>query len=158
VNRGYLIQDATIVHGQKVQGHFTWAELEALYPEDPVFEAARGHGLKHGNTLSLHVNGSITIVSCSGPKWNEEQLVKARSAAAALHFWNLPEPEFPVIVSEGVLETLRLMAAGLRDQEIAIELGVKIETIRQRRNLAYQRTGTKTPAHLVSFVIKNGWI
>lgn len=157
IDNRFVLADPTIVHGQKENGHFTWSELEGLYPENPVFKAATRFGLTEGNTLSLSIGGSRTILSCSGPKWDETQLKCAKAATSGLHSLFAPVATAPA-ASKKELEVMRLMSGGLRDLDISEELGIKLETVRMRRRRFYEKTGTVNPASAISFAIRNSWI
>ena len=157
VDRGFLLQDPTIIHGQKHRGHFTWAELEALYPGNPVMRSARDFGLTEGNTISLKIDGICTILSCTGGRWTYDEVRQAKAAASALHYLVAPE-SYPKIFKSAELDVIQLMADGFKDQEIAARLRVKVETIRKRRQSCYEKSGAKSPASLVSFAITNGWL
>ncbi|UWQ93016.1 LuxR family transcriptional regulator [Rhodobacteraceae bacterium M382] len=157
VEKRFLNFDPTIIHGQKRCGHFTWSELDAKYPDNPVFREAAKFGLSEGNTLSLNICGSRTIVSCAGRKWNADDVRKAKAAASALHCLQASEP-YPVVATDKELDVLDLMASGLHDREISERLGIKLESVRMRRRRVYEKTGTTSPASVISFAIKNCWI
>ena len=157
VENRFLIDDPTIFHGQRFTGHFTWSELNRLYPANPVFPAAQRFGLNEGNTLSLRMNGLCTILSSAGAAWTYSEMRRAQAAAAGLHALHAPEP-VKILLTGKELEGLDLMALGLKDREIADQLGIKLETVRQRRQNSYDKTGARSPASVVSFAIKNGWI
>lgn len=157
VDNRLLDRDPTILHGQKNCGHWSWGELERLYPGSEVFSAAKSFGLTEGNTVSICVQGLRTIASCSGPRWSPDELKQATAAVAGLHMLHVQfAPERPF--SDRAADVLRLMAAGLQDREIAEELRIKPETVRQRRSQALQRTDSQTHSQLISLCIKNGWV
>ncbi|SPJ30973.1 hypothetical protein TRM7615_04510 [Falsiruegeria mediterranea M17] len=149
--------DPTILHGQKNAGHFTWGKLSELYPDNPVMLGAAEAGMKEGNTLSLRMNGVCAIFSGDGPIWNNTQVQQAAAATSGLAFMFGEQP-MPCILANPEMDVVRLMADGAKDREIAERLGVKIETIRKRREKAYDLTGTRSPASLLSFVIRNCWL
>jgi DNA-binding CsgD family transcriptional regulator len=157
VKRGFLEKDPTIWHGLEHSGHFLWSDLARQYPDSPIFSDAKNFGMSEGNTLSLNLNGTTTIASCAGPAWSEEMRRDALAAVAGLHFLHAPNTAPPNVPS-GTLDVLKQMERGLRDQEIADELGVKVETVRKRRATGLDATSTKTAYQLLSFSIRNGCI
>lgn len=157
VQSGFLREDPTIIHGQKHAGHFLWSDLNRMYPGNPVFSAAKRFDLEQGNTLSMRINGDVAIVSCAGHAWTDQEQTSARAALAGLYEMVMP-PKHQFGLTEKVLDVVRLMTQGLRDIQIAEELGIKLETVRARRAKAQQITGAKSPAQLVSVVIKSGSI
>jgi len=157
VEQGWMAVDPTITHGQKTTGHFTWSRLSELYPDNPVMLGAAEAGMPEGNTLSLCVNGVRAIFSGDGTAWHQAQVQQAVSATSGLAFMFGEQP-MPCILAKPEMDVVKLMSEGVKDREIAERLGVKIETIRKRREKAYDLTGTRTQASLLSFVITNCWL
>ncbi len=157
VKENLMLSDPTILHGQMNIGHLSWAQLEARYPDNAVFSEARRFGLSEGNTISVKIAGSTTVASCSGPLWTDIEIKNAKAAISGLHQIELPT-EIANPLSGRSMAVLQLMSEGCVDRVIADRLHIKIETVRQRRNSAYQATGTTTGSELISHVIKNGWI
>jgi DNA-binding CsgD family transcriptional regulator len=157
IEAGFVANDPTIIHGRKHTGWFTWSELDRLYPGNPVLKEAREFDMPEGNTLSIRVNRKPIIVSCSGPAWTPDQVSEARSAALGL-LGLIDSEQMPTLISPKSLEVIRLMCKGLRDKEIATELGIKLETVRQRRTTAQHSLGANTSAQLISETIQLGLI
>ncbi len=157
IEQGYLEQDPTITHGNENSGYFTWKELSELYPGSPVWDAARGFGLGVGSTISVQISGVRTIASFSGPAFSATDLARAKASVFGLHGLFAPEDQ-GIVLPGKVVEVLKLMARGFRDKEIAERLSLKIESIRRRRLVAHQVTGTRTIPELMSLVTKNGLI
>lgn len=157
VVNNFVSLDPTITHCANRPGYYTWAELEEMFPENPVLAAAHEFGLTEGNTISMKIGGVTTIASCSGAAWTEEEITRASAAISSLHFMAKPKVG-RVSLKSHTIEVLQLMADGIRDREIAERQGVKLETVRLRRKIAYEQTGTGTQAELISFAIKNGVI
>lgn len=160
VAKSYIQIDPTIQFGLTQTGHITWSQLGRRHPEtESFFGDAKGYGLKDGNTLSIRSSGGISILSCSGPKWQDDEIKRASAALhglAALH--STPENMQGVALNEREKDVLRLMCSGLKDQDIADVLGVKVETVRARRRKAMQATDTSTIAQLISEVTKKSLI
>lgn len=158
VDQAYLLSDPTIQFGLSSTGWVTWKELERLFPSSKAFfEDAATYGLHHGNTLAISADGRISVLSCSGPEWSAEELRIARAALYALHALEF-EPSNAITLTAPVKDVLRMMCSGCKDQEIAENLGVKLETVRARRRTAMQALEAKTSAQLISQVIKFGLI
>ncbi|MDE4175771.1 LuxR family transcriptional regulator [Phaeobacter sp. PT47_59] len=158
VEASYLLVDPTIQYGLCSTGHITWKGLERLYPDTKAFFAdAASYGLTEGNTLAFSLDGTTSILSCSGPEWNKNELCVARAALLGLHGLQLEEGQ-PSQLSSGVKDVLCLMCSGCRDEEISIRLNVKIETVRSRRRSAMISLDAKNSAQLISKVIKFGLI
>lgn len=159
VDHGLISDDPTIEFGLTTQGHITWGELLGRYPDNRVLTGASKFGLTHGNTLSIAINGQRSILSTAGAPWSDGDIEIARSALSALHALHaLHARKRTDNVPDHVLSTVRLMVTGLRDDQIAERLGVKVETIRQRRQKAYSISGTNTPAGLGAYAQKAGWL
>ena len=158
VDQSYLLVDPTIQYGLSSTGWATWKELERLFPASKTFfEDAAAFGLNHGNTLAISADGRVSVLSCSGPEWRGEDLRIARAALYALHALEF-EPSNAITLTAPVKDVLRMMCNGCKDQEIADNLGVKLETVRARRRTAMQALEAKTSAQLISQVIKFGLI
>ncbi|WP_259973812.1 helix-turn-helix transcriptional regulator [Leisingera aquaemixtae] len=158
VDQAYLLVDPTIQFGLSSTGWVTWNDLERLFPSSKTFfEDAANYGLVHGNTLAISADGRVSVLSCSGPKWRDEELRIARAALYALHALEY-EPSQSITLTAPVKDVLRMMCNGCKDQEIAENLGVKLETVRARRRTAMQALDAKTSAQLISQVIKFGLI
>lgn len=158
VDQGYLMTDPTVQFGLSSTGEATWKELERLFPSSRAFfDDAANYGLRHGNTLAIRADGRVSILSCSGPEWNSDDLRVARAALHALHALEY-EPDSPITLSAPIKDVLRLMCSGCKDQEVADRLGVKLETVRARRRTAMLALEAKTSAQLISQVIKFGLI
>lgn len=160
VERLFIQTDPTVQFGLSRTGHVTWKQLQELYPESKTFFDEAAHfGLRHGNTLSLRIDGQISVLSCSGSPWSEQELRMADAALRGLAvLLSKPREGGDFGLPERVKDVLALMVSGARDQEIAEILSIKIETVRARRQLAFQLTNTRTIAQLISEVIKNGLI
>ncbi len=157
VDHQLIKSDPTVTHGEKYSGHWTWDELAEIYPSATVFEAAAKFGLENGNTLSMRVNGAVLIASCSGAKWDKGELAQARAALSGLYYLHTESPSQTPVTPRS-LDVLRLMCDGLRDQDIADKLGVKLETVRKRRTLALTSTETTTAPQCIRLLIKNDWL
>lgn len=157
---GYIKKDPTIKFGHARTGHVTWKQLQHLYPDSKdFFEDAVEHGLVEGNTLSMRVEGQVCLLSCSGKPWGDLERREAKACLSALGVLKAsPKQTKSFDIPERVLEVLRLMSGGAKDQEIASLLGVKIETVRARRKSAFNLTSTSTTSQLISEVIKAGAI
>ncbi|MVO16822.1 helix-turn-helix transcriptional regulator [Parasedimentitalea huanghaiensis] len=160
ISQRFIQIDPTIQFGLSKTGHFTWAELEAQFPDSKTFfTEARKYGLVKGNTLSIRVEGQVSILSGSGPAWQDQEL---KIASATLHALAVlaanPNSQNTVLLPDRVKDVLYLMADGVKDKAIADILGIKVETVRARRRSAFQATETVTIAQLMSKVIKNGLI
>lgn len=59
-------------------------------------------------------------------------------------------------ISPRELEVLRCVVRGLRNKEIAAELGVGIKSVETYRSRVMRRSGSTTPAELVRFAVKHG--
>ncbi|UWQ27284.1 autoinducer binding domain-containing protein [Leisingera sp. M523] len=158
VAQRYLDLDPTIKFGVAGTGSITWEELRVRYPEsERFFDDAARHGLIQGNTLSIHVDGQVSIVSSSGPKWTDAERRLAKAALYTLYSLHHEQTRH-YSISRQAQDVLRLMCAGFKDQEIAERLGVKLETVRQRRRGAMQAVEATSTAQLISLVIKFGLI
>ena len=155
VEHDYMSDDPTILHGLRTSGHFTWNDLNKLYPQNRVLENARRFGMSEGNTIAVHIEGAISIASCAGPVWTTEKIRTAKGIVSALHYLFCDDHDHPVI-SDGAKNVLKLMIAGYRDDDIAKKLGIKIESVRQRRYTAMEKLDAQTQSHLISKVIKFG--
>lgn len=158
VSQRYFNVDPTIKFGLTSTGVTTWDDLKVRYPcSERFFRDAARHGLTQGNTLAVHVDGQVSIMSCSGPRWTEEEQRLAKASLYAVHSLHHRDTRHHSI-SKQAQDVLRLMCEGFKDQEIAKKLGVKLETVRQRRRGAMQATEATSTAQLISLVIKFGLI
>ncbi|MFS4582919.1 helix-turn-helix transcriptional regulator [Phaeobacter sp. C3_T13_0] len=107
--------------------------------------------------MSVQVDGQISIVSCSGPEWCEQERRIAKAALYAIHAIHHRESR-RYTIKEKSKEVLRLMCAGYQDREIAEWLGIKLVTVRQRRQAPMQAVEASSTAQLISLVIKFGLI
>ncbi|MFV1933204.1 autoinducer binding domain-containing protein [Phaeobacter gallaeciensis] len=159
----YLVQryfdlDPTIHFGKTATGFTTWDELRLHYPNsNKFFDDAARFGLSEGNTLSIHVDGQVSILSCSGPRWKDTERRLAKAALYTIHAIHHRDSS-RFVIKEKSKDVIRLMCAGCQDREIAERLGVKLETVRQRRQTAMQALEATSTAQLISLVIKYGLI
>ncbi|MFV1492366.1 autoinducer binding domain-containing protein [Phaeobacter sp. JH18-32] len=154
----YFDQDPTIHFGKSATGFTTWEDLRRDYPgSNKFFDDAARFGLGEGNTLSVHVDGQVSILSCSGPKWGDTERRLAKAALYSIHAVH-HRSSCRFSIKEKSKDVIRLMCAGLQDREIAERLGVKLETVRQRRQTAMQAVEASSTAQLISLVIKYGLI
>lgn len=153
----FILSDPTIVHGQKSSGHITWRELNQLYPNSIVMTEARKHGLAQGNTMALHIEGAVCIASGEGPAWDQKQQRLARAALAGL--FQLHKPENPAIdLDPKLIEIIRPLSQGFRDDEIAEQIGKKVDTVRKRRVKALKLLNAKTSVEMVAKAVKMGLV
>jgi DNA-binding NarL/FixJ family response regulator len=61
-------------------------------------------------------------------------------------------------ISPRELEVLRCIVRGLRNKEIAAELGIGIKSVETYRSRVMKRSGSSTPAELVRFAFKQGLV
>lgn len=156
VENDFINIDPTITFAQSEIGHISWSKLAADYPNNQVMTESPKFGLGEGNTLSVSINGRRSLASGAGPVWPKSLLPRLVLALGTLH--RLHARYEAAKLNPKMIEVITLLANGFRDQEIAAKLGVKIETVRTRRNSAYAKTGTKTPAHLVATCLREGLI
>lgn len=157
ISKGYLQLDPTIKHSLEYPGHVTWTELKNRFPSNPVLVDAERFGMSEGNTLSVFIDGSISIVSCAGKPWNQSEVDLAMSLLSALHHIHKRPAKKPVL-TPAILAVLKLMSDGLKDHEIAERLGVKKVTVSQRKQRAYELLECKTAAQTISKVVRLGLI
>lgn len=155
-----ILKDPTIQFGLSKAGHTTWQNLEREFPDSiDFFSEARRFGLSKGNTLSVCIQGQVSILSCSGEPWGKNDLCIAKAALLALAVLAAdPNVKKCDPLAEREKDVIYLMADGWKDQRIADHLELKVESVRARRRSAFQATGTTTIAQLISKVIKNDLI
>jgi DNA-binding NarL/FixJ family response regulator len=97
-----------------------------------------------------------------------ETLLEAIRAAASGHVWLPPELQLPVLtalrggerplLSRRERQIVRLVALGLRNAEVAHELGISEETVKKHLNTVFHKLGIRDRVELALSAIKLGII
>lgn len=89
---GLVLQDPTVLWGFANQGRVDWADLEDTSPAK-VMQQASDFGLKHGLTIALDQNDSLTIASFANRTraFTEAEADALEAAVQALH--NITAPD-----------------------------------------------------------------
>lgn len=150
---------------------FEWSELGRFMKLGPkqhfILERSRYFGIGDGLTLPVHVPGepagSCSFAVAAGLELPRRriacaELIGAYAFRAARRLMNFPRSGCPPHLSRREVQCLRLVAAGKTDWEIAVILGISVETARQylkHARLAYQAV---TRAQLVVFGLRDQWL
>jgi DNA-binding CsgD family transcriptional regulator len=155
----YALEDATLSWGMKTTGVATWSEIEKVTGKSGAFNLARSFGIESGVCFSAVVNGQSSIASLSlrsGANIHAQTLISILSllSAAAMEI-PCSEPRTS-IYNYKTMEYIKLAAAGLKDADIAEQLGLTIHGARNRRKKALAEIGANTTAQAIYMIATQG--
>lgn len=139
-------------------GTIRWADL---LNDDPyhVIRQAAAFGLRHGAAVSVKDKGdsalrSFGVFARVDRDFQDEELTLLSRHVAARHEQLAP----PSNLTAAELEALSMMREGLRQKEIAYQLGVTEGAVKQRLRSAKKKLGAQTAAQAAAMALDFGLI
>jgi LuxR family quorum-sensing system transcriptional regulator CciR len=171
VGGGLLPNDPVHLASRKANAAFLWTELGSLVALRPehraIFERSRHFGLGDGLTVPVNVpgepSGSCSFAVRRGRELPRErmlcaELVGSHAFRAARRLAHLPASGSRPHLSRREVQCVRLVAAGKTDWEIAIILGIGVETAHQYVKRARTAYDAVSRAQLVALGLRDDWL
>jgi LuxR family quorum-sensing system transcriptional regulator CciR len=171
VDGGLLRHDPVHFASRKANAAFLWSELGSLVElrreHLAIFERSRQFGLGDGLTVPVNVpgepGGSCSFAVRRGRDLPRErllcaELVGSHAFRAARRLARLPASGARPHLSRREVQCVRLVAAGKTDWEIAVILGIAVETARQYVKRARSAYGAVSRAQLVALGLRDDWL
>lgn len=100
---GLVLQDPTVLWGFANQGRINWADLEDTSPAK-VMKQAADFGLKHGLTIALEDNGSLSIASFASTlrDFTTDEADALEAGVKELHDITAPDQNLSVDTTEAL--------------------------------------------------------
>jgi DNA-binding NarL/FixJ family response regulator len=130
----------------------TYADDESLFPA--LQAGALGYLTKDASAEEIE----RAIRSVAAGNTHLDPAVQQRLIAAVLepHPGARPTPELPADLTPREVETLKLIAAGLSNAEIAASLFVSDATVKTHINRVFRKTGARDRAQAVRYAYEHG--
>ncbi len=145
----YMFIDPMVYWGMTRTGTCRWSEI-ALTRATPVFKRAKAHGLEFGATISTTAGGrrSLLSVARADRELADDELTRCSAIIGALAV-----ATFQSSLTIEELETLKLVAEGHSQKEIAARLGVAEPTVKVRLSKSKDKLGARNTTHAVTLAI-----
>lgn len=161
---GFANEDAVVIESQVSEATFTWTEMRARRTEvsKRMLEAAAGFGWHDGLVVPVHgADGSRGVVSMAGDRFSLSEAERPRLVAMAkLAYARARDLHCArgtlAALSPRERQALALVAQGLDDGAIAVELGVTRSSAHVYVERAKRRLGTTTRAQAVALALDHG--
>ena len=167
-----LVLDDPVHHASlRTNIGFSWSELDSLLPltcrHRRILEQSARHGIGDGFTVPANVpgepSGSCSFAVRRGGQFPAHrlrcaELIGAHAFRAARRIHDYPARAPHPHLSRRELQCLRLIAAGKTDWEIAVILGISIETAHQYVKSARAAYDVISRTQLVVHGLRDAWI
>lgn len=161
---GFAAEDAVVIEPQLSEATFTWTEMRARRSDvsKRMLEAAASFGWHDGLVVPVHgPDGSRGVVSMAGDRFALPDAERPRLVAMAKLAYARARDLY---LARGTLaalsprerQALALVAQGLDDGAIAVELGVTRSSAHVYVERAKRRLGTTTRAQAVALALDHG--
>lgn len=161
---GFANEDIVIIESQVSEVPFTWAEMRArrMDVSKRMLEAAAGFGWHDGLIVPVHgADGSRGVVSMAGERLSLSEaerprlVTTAKLAYARARDLHLARGKVAALTTRE-RQALALVAQGMDDSAIAVELGVTRSSAHVYVERAKRRLGTTTRAQAVALALDHG--
>lgn len=155
---GLMMHDPTMKWAYENTGVCRWSALKS---EDThsVLKMAAGYGIKYGAAISCHMKNqsghrSIATFGRSDREYEDAELTFLHNFVRKLHETATP----PTNITNAEIEALLLLKRGLIIKEVAAELNISENAVKQRMSNARRKLGAKTTIHAASLAQQYGLI
>ncbi len=154
--RGLALDDPLMRWAYGNEGVIRWSELAPLDPAN-VLRSYAAHGLTFGAVACIpgeseHPMRSIGFFARSDREFTDEEMQKLHDELLADH--NSMKVEGNLTPAQ--IDALRLLASGMRQKEIAYELGISQSAVKARLKGSIRKMGAKTAAQAASIASRKG--
>lgn len=171
LQRGYIADDPVHLASRRANSGFAWHALPSLIALEPrhrrILARSRDFGVGAGFTVPTNVPGE-PAASCSfavragceipATRLRCAELVGAHALTAARRLRTLPPQRPRPRLSRREIQCLRLVAQGKTDWEIAIILGISVETVHQYVKRARTAYDVVSRTQLVVHALRDAWL
>lgn len=136
-------------------GTIRWSDIDLIDPLD-IFGRARRHGINHGAACCLSAGNRRSLLTVGR---NDRELADEELNSISNQFSQIVnEVARGFFLSERERAVLRLLATGLRQSDIASELGISISAVRQRTAKAVKALDCRTPEQAIAVATTWGYL
>jgi LuxR family transcriptional regulator len=155
---GLMMHDPCMKWVYENTGVCRWSSLTS-HDTHNVFHMAESYGLNFGATISCQTemdsgNRSIATFGRSDREFEDAELVHLHKFIKSLHDAAAP----PISITNAEIEALQLLKRGLIIKEVAKELNISDNAVKQRIRNARRKLGAKTTIHAASLAQQFGLI
>jgi LuxR family quorum-sensing system transcriptional regulator CciR len=168
---GLGADDPVHLASRRMNTGFAWADLGSIIElgrrQKRILSRSRHFGIDQGFTVPANVpgepNGSCSFAMRRGRPLPVQrllcaELIGAHAFQAARRLYRLPDPPERPHLSRRELQCLRLVALGKTDWEIALILGIGLETVRTYVKHARALYGVATRTQLAIHALRDAQI
>jgi len=155
---GLMMHDPCMKWVYENTGVCRWS---SLYERDKhnIFHMAAAYGINYGAAISCQTetdagNRSIATFGRSDREFEDAELIHLNKFIKSLHDAAAP----PTNITNAEIEALQLLKRGLIIKEVAAELNISENAVKQRMSNARRKFGAKTTVHAASLAQQFGLI
>lgn len=145
----YMFIDPMLFWGMTKTGACRWSAV-ALTRATPVFKRAKTHGLEYGATISTTAGGRRSLLSVAR---SDRELEDDELARCSEIIGKLAVATFNSNLTIEEIDTLKLVAEGYAQKEIAAKLNLAEPTIKARLSKVKDKLGARNTTHAVTMAI-----
>lgn len=155
---GLMMHDPNMKWAYENTGVCRWSSLVS---EDThsILKMAASYGVKYGATISCRTEAeeghrSIATFGRADREFEDAELMHLHKFVQGLHDSATP----PTNITDAEIEALLLLKRGLIIKEVAVELNISENAVKQRLSNARRKLGAKTTIHAASLAQQFGLI
>ncbi len=155
---GLMMHDPCMKWVYENTGACRWSSLCGRDTHN-IFHMAAAYGIKYGAAISCQTetdagNRSIATFGRSDREFEDAELIHLHKFIKSLHDAAAP----PTNITNAEIEALQLLKRGLIIKEVAAELNISENAVKQRMSNARRKFGAKTTVHAASLAQQFGLI
>ena len=156
--QGFMMLDPTMKWAYESIGVCRWSAL-ASHDTHGILEMAASYGIEYGAAVSCWAKSetghrSIATFGRADREYENAELAHLQKFVQALH--NAATP--PTNITNAEIEVLLFLKRGLIIKEVAAELNISENAVKQRMSNARRKLGAKTTIHAASLAQQYGLI
>ena len=155
---GLMMHDPTMKWAYESIGVCRWSALSGDDTQG-ILEMAASYGIEYGAAVSCRTQSqtghrSIATFGRADREYEDTELIYLQEFVQTLHNATTP----PTNITNAEIEVLLLLKRGLIIKEVAAELNISENAVKQRMSNARRKLGAKTTIHAASLAQQYGLI